>query len=395
MRKTNASNEKMQYHFGKPDSKRKIWNFRQGGSGIIGKTTLGWMWFAVFLVVQSLILSGCSKEESIQEIKGNSQISVEIQKITPRTLAGKLSCFGVLESVNEVIVNVDFPAPVAKVMVREGQRVRKGELLLRFDTTKLELKYQQTKAALSQEMSTLENHSITKKRIENLLKSGAVSQQAADDARSAYKTTLGRVKESQNGLKLLKRDLEHSNVHSPIDAIVNSKMVEVGQNTIAYQPLILLDTTKSLNVSVYVGESAVPFLRIGSPAIVNTVAGTLESKIYSIGAKSDPQTGNFEVKLLIDNTKGVLKPGMTADVELSLLAMENRLVIPQTALSGRYGRYVVFRVVDGLARQTEVEVSMDYKDRILVTRGLAGGETLIVNGADKVRDGAPVKVKNE
>ena len=395
MRQKSASDKKTDDLFNRSLRKGKVWSFRQNRSERIIQHTGIWVWFSVFLVVQTVILSGCSEEEWVQEIKGSSHISVETEEVIPQTLTGRLSCFGVLESVNEVIINVDFSAPVAEVMVHEGQRVRKGELLLRFDTAKLKLKYQQTRAALSQEESTLENLRTTNKRLENLLAAGAASQQAADDARSAYQTALARVKASQNGLKLLKRDLEHSEVHSPIDGIVNSKLVESGQNTIAYQPLILLDTTKSLNVSVYVGESAVPLLRPGAPAIVRTVAGTLESKINSIGATSDPRTGNFEVKLLIDNTGGLLKPGMTADVELTLHPVKNRLVIPQAALSGRYGRYVVFRVVDGLARQTDVAVTMNGKDQILVTRGLAGGETLIVKGAQSVRDGAQVKVANE
>ena len=392
MKRIQYSNMNRGYLFPEPELGNKRSITQQTSFRTLCKQKQTFNWFVTLLVFPVLVLSGCSKEEPVREIKGDSHISVQTGKVIPQNLSGKLNCFGVLESANEVMVNVDFSAPVFEVMVHEGQKVLKGDLLLRFDTAKLELMYQQTKAALSQEESALENHRITKRRIEKLLRSGTVSQQEADDTRSAYKAALGRVIASQNGLKLLERDLEYSEVHSPIDAIVNVKMVEAGQNTIAYQPLIMLEAVNSLHVSVYVGENAVSHLRVGAPARVKTVAGTVESKINSIGAKSDLQTGNFEVKLLVDNSEGFLKPGMTADVELILHSLKNKLVIPQTSLSVRQGRYVVFHVVDGLAIERDVEVAMDYGDQIIVTKGLSGGETLIVGGSEKLRDGAQVEV---
>ncbi len=342
-----------------------------------------------------VMLSSCSEENSTREIHGESKIFVGTKKLTPVSIIGKIHCFGVLESDNVVSLNVDFSAPVAEVLVDEGQRVSKGQTLLRFATEKLKLNYMQTESALSQVKSSMENHGVTLKRIETLLKSKTVSQQTADDARFQFDVARAKVEEMESALQLIKRDLENSEVVSPIDAVVSARNIEAGQNVTPFQPLVLLEAVKSIKVTVYVGENSVSLLHIGDIARVKSVAGSIDSKIYSIGAKSDPLTGNFEVKLLLDNSDGLLKPGMTADVQLSTGPLENRLVIPEKALVGYNGRYVVYQVEGDLAVRTEVAVTMDFDDKLVITGGLKGGEIIIVSGAENVSDGAEVVVSHE
>lgn len=349
----------------------------------------------VFCLLAVVIFSSCSEENTIREIHGESKIRVGTIKLTPVSIIGKIHCFGVLESDNDVSLNVDFSAPVAEILVDEGQRVSKGQPLLRFATEKLKLNYMQTKSALSQVKSSMENHGVTLNRIETLLKSKTVSQQTADNARFKFDAARAKVEEMESALQLIKRDLENSEVVSPLDAVVSARNIEVGQNATPFQPLVSLEAVKSIKVTVYVGENSVSLLHIGDVAQVKTVAGTIDSEIYSIGAKSDPLTGNFEVKLLLDNSDGLLKPGMTADILLSTGPLENRLVIPENALVGHSGRYVVYQVEAGVAVRTDVAVTMDFDDQLVVTGGLKGGEIIIVSGAENVSDGTEVVVSHE
>lgn len=347
------------------------------------------------LLLLMTLLSACSEEVGIQEIHGDPVIRVQTMSVTPESIEGKIHCFGVLEAANEVSLNVDFSAPVAEILVHEGQRVDKGQTLLRFDSEKLKLNYQQTDFALAQTESTLENYRLNQNRVQALLKSKTVSQQDADRARSNFETARARVEEMKSTLQLIERDILHSEVLSPMDAVVSVRKVEAGQNAAAFQPLLLLEAVKSIKVSVYVGESVVSLLQVGDAARVNTVAGTIRSTIFSIGAKSDPQTGNFEIKLLLDNSDNTLKPGMTADVQLTTHSLPDQLIIPQASLVSDQGRYVVYQDMGGVAKRTEVEVTVDFNDQLVVTSGLTGGETIIISGADKVSDGAPVEVDHE
>ena len=228
-----------------------------------------------------------------------------------------------------------------------------------------------------------------------LLQRKTISQQKADRARFDNEAALARVQELESQLQLIQRDLENSKVLSPINGLVSVRHVEAGQTTTPYQPLFSLEAVQSVKASVYVGEKVVTRLQVGNQARVETVAGTFDSAVYSIGAKADPETGNYEVRVLLSNADNSLKPGMSADVHLSPLPRSGCLVIPESALASYRGNYVVYRVEQGIARRTPVELTMESTDQLQVTRGLVAGEAIITKGAQLVRDGSPVEVYNE
>ena len=391
----NSTNRSRQLHVLRGKAKRFCLNRKTESDPAISWQFITTYFLGISVLLLSLLLAGCSEEKASSEFHGKPHITVRAVQIEPRSFIATIQCFGVLEAANEVNLNVDFSAPVAEVLVDEGQRVHKGQVLLRFDTEKLRLNYKQTKSALAQTKANLENHSLTQARIQALLKKKTVSQQVADDARFDYEAARAKVEEMKSSLQLIKRDLDNSEVLSPIDAVVSGKMIEAGQNATAFQPLLLLEAVESIKVSVYVGEKVVSQLRVGDPARINSVAGSFDSAIYSVGAKSDPQTGNFEIKLLLDNSDRHLKPGMTADVQLTTQPLNERLVIPEGSLVGNEGQYVVYQIIEGKAVRTAVEVNLEYDDQLIVTSGLRGGETLIVAGAEKVSHGAKVEVAHE
>ena len=349
----------------------------------------------LFVLFVCLALPACNTGDQPDHFQVAPSIKVKTINMTPQTLQGDINVFGVLESAEEVDLNVEFSAPVENILVDEGHFVKRNQALLVLDTSKLALSFKQTQHMLEQAKTQQENAHLNFSRLQTLADSNTVSQQQFDDARFARNSADAKVRELNAQLQLIERDLNQRTLRSPIDAVISQRHVEAGQSITAYQPLLTLQAVKSVKVSVFVGEHHLPYISVGNRGWVNTVAGSVESKIYSISASSDKHTGNFEVKLLLDNSDGLVKPGMTADVTLQSNAIAQQLIIPESALIAWKGQHVVYIVKDQRAQRRLVDVALAFDDRISISEGLSAGDQVIVSGAMQVTDGSQVDVSHE
>ncbi|MCG8429116.1 MAG: efflux RND transporter periplasmic adaptor subunit, partial [Chromatiales bacterium] len=251
----------------------------------------------LLLVFTVILLSACKADPEPNHFQASPAIRVQTQTIEATTQQGEIKVFGVVESAQKIDLNVEFSAPIEKVLVDEGQTVRRQQPLLILDTGKLALTLKQTQQVLAQARIQKENAALRFRRLKTLKSSDTVSQQQYDEAGFALDEAAARIRELNAQLQIIERDLESRILRSPLDAVVDRRHVEAGQSITAYEPLITLQATESYKVSVYVGEHHLPYLQVGNHGRIETVAGTFESKIHSISAGSDAQTGNYEIKL--------------------------------------------------------------------------------------------------
>ncbi|MGY0220065.1 efflux RND transporter periplasmic adaptor subunit [Endozoicomonadaceae bacterium StTr2] len=346
-----------------------------------------------FVISLLLIMAGCSKEEPRTAFAGQDAIRVSAITLTSETVTGKIHAFGQLEPAREIAVNVDFSAPVKQLLVDEGKTVVKGQPLLEFDTHKLNLQYQNMQHTLEQAKARVKNAAATAARIETLARKKTVSQQELDNTVANLKAEQAQVKALRSQLALIKRNLKNATVLSPIDAIVSDKKVEAGEIIDSHSPLLVLEAVDSVKAVAYVSEKSVSLLKPGNKARIKTVSGDYESEIYSIASRSAPGTGNFEVRLIIENKHHSLKPGMTVDVIMDTVPMTDQLLIPQQSLVSWQGRFVVYRIQDGVAKRTPVDVAFGFEDQLYARQGVNPGDILIVKGADHVTEGSRVEVQ--
>ena len=195
--------------------------------------------------------------------------------------------------------------------------------------------------------------------------------------------------------RLAERELTESRVLSPVSGIVDRRLVEPGETVMPGQLLGSVQVVDRVRVRVHVGEREVNDLRVGAVAEVRSagVPGRVyQARIEAVGIKADPQTGNFPVKLTLSNEDGLLRPGMTARVQLQGLTHSDTLLIPDEALVDRRRRRVVYVVRDGKAVEVEPLLRASVGDEIPVLGGLHPGDRLVVAGMEQLIDGSPVKV---
>jgi membrane fusion protein (multidrug efflux system) len=158
----------------------------------------------------------------------------------------------------------------------------------------------------------------------------------------------------------------------------------------------VIQVTDTMRVVTYVTEQEINSIQIGSECVVTTpgVRGReYTARVESRDGEVDPTTGNFPVKLTVENNDGLLKSGMTAVVVMAGLEVGNTLLIPESALVDRNRKRVVFRLDDGIAEEVEPGLAATMNDELLpVLRGLSAGDEIIISGLNTVVAGTRVEV---
>ncbi len=347
----------------------------------------------LFSFIFVAILGGCSKQENVatESDQPEKRIAVHAKTVQAQTIVGKTKTFGLLESAEEVQINVEFAATVKKILVHEGERVSQRQDLAILSTDKLALQKEQTKQNILQASSQLDSASSNYQRMKQLAEQQTISAQQLEDGALKVNSAKAAVKQLEAQLKLIERDINNSIVRSPVAGLISERKVEAGTALSPMQPILTMEADGILRVSTYISESELPYMRTGNIAEIETTVGDFISTIYSISAKADPSTGNFEVKLVLENQQGLLRPGMTAKVKLTTIPIEDQIIIPEDALSFYKGRHVVYVVNDGKAERRKVTITLGFEDSLLVKQGLENGEIIATRNIELLADGSLVE----
>ena len=344
------------------------------------------------LLLLLFLLSGCNEGEEQPE---SSRVAVEpipvkTAVLEPEFLHETITLYGVLKPSLSIALSSDFSAKVAEAYVEEGERVSVGQALLRFDMSKIRLRHDELKYRLQQAQVLEENARQNLRRISALQSENSVSRQLLENTRSELDSATASTMALQSQLSLIQHDLKNEVLTSPAEGIVKKRFVDPAEFIQAANPLYELETDTSLKVSVFVGERVVGLLSVGDDSVVQTSTGKSRAKVFSISSNADPDTGNYEVQLLLDNQLRKHRPGMSADVSLTALAKTKSLVIPDTAIVTDKGEYVVFTVVDSVAKRQSIQLGVALNERYKVLSGVRSGDVIVTQGADRLISGSNV-----
>lgn len=347
------------------------------------------------LILAAVFLSACNGDAPVNHFKSSPKIKVQTRTIEATVVQGQIRVFGVVESAQKIDLSVEFAAPIEQVLVDEGQTVSRQQPLLILDTNKLSLTLKQSQQVLRQASIQRENAATRFKRMQALKNSGTISQQQFDEAGFSLDEADARVRELTAQQQIIERDLDNRILRSPVDGVVDMRHVEAGQSITAYQPLMTLQAIDGYKISVFVGEHHLPYLRVGNRARINTVAGTTEAIIDSVSADADANTGNYEIRLLMNSPINRLRPGMTAEVLLMSSSITGEMAVPESALTAWQGQHVVYTAENGHAQRHIVEVAVGLNDRLIIESGLELGDEVVVSGAHQLAQGSPVEIVDE
>jgi membrane fusion protein (multidrug efflux system) len=309
-------------------------------------------------------------------------IQVVVVEARKQSVSETLSLPGTVAANEQVEIKAETDGIVQEINFKEGERADKGQVIVKLDETKFA-------AALAEAEASLKLSQANYDRAKQLLQDKLISQQEFDQAVSTFAV-------NQAGVDLMRRQLKDARVYAPFAGIVGARQISPGQlitrnTTIAW--LVDLDTVK---VEVKVPERYLRQLKLGQPLEFSVAAFPGEKfrgEVYFISPQIDAGTRTALVKARIPNAEGKLRGGMFASLDLTLQLRDAAIVIPEPALMSNGDNFSVFVVDDKSNAQVRmIEVGLRLAGKAEIVKGLSAGEKVVVEGIQKLRPGAAVKL---
>ncbi|MFA6148402.1 MAG: efflux RND transporter periplasmic adaptor subunit [bacterium] len=302
-----------------------------------------------------------------------------------------LSAVGSLTAVQGVTVASELPGKVAEIAFEPGAKVKRGDLLIRQDTSVEEAQLPGAEAQVALTESVLA-------RDVEMLKDKIISQADYDAAVAANRQATAQA-------TTLRATIAKKTIRAPFGGRLGVRQVNLGQFLREGDPVVTLQTLDPIYVNFALPQQELPRLRTGLPVRVTSDAspGTaIDGRITTVNPLVDAETRNLQLQATVANPEEKLRPGMFVNAAVGLPVRKKVTAIPATSVLYAPFGDSVFVVEDDkkgkggkVIRQQFVRLGERRGDFIAVTDGLKEGETIVSTGVFKLRNGQPVVVDNK
>jgi RND family efflux transporter MFP subunit len=351
----------------------------------------------IIILSISLISTYCSQNSGSGNTNPESQVLateisnnlkpevVEVMKLKKQQIEHSIEYTSNLTAFEEIHLSTSSPAKIEKIYVEIGDKVKKGELLVQMDRTRLHQAIIQLK--------TLETNLS---RLDTLIKTNTISQQQYDQVKTEYDL-------AKSNVEFLE---ENTRLRAPFNGTITGKYYEDGEfysgtpNTQAGKAAIIsIMQINPLKAIVDVSEQYFPDIHKSLKADVfcDIYPGEVfKGRVYRVHPVIDEMSRTFQVEVSIPNKGEKLRPGMYARVDIYLGKTE-ALVVPAIAVLKMQGSNVkyVFLNNQGKARMVEVTIGKRYDDQLqVISDELHEGDELVITGQSKLVDEVPIQIVN-
>ncbi|SDK23605.1 MdtA/MuxA family multidrug efflux RND transporter periplasmic adaptor subunit [Pseudomonas indica] len=332
-------------------------------------------------------------------------VPVRVAPVEQGDFAIQLKALGTVTAYNTVNVRSRVDGELVKVLFEEGQMVKAGDLLAVIDPRPYEVALQQAEGTLQENRAQLQNAEIDLKRYQGLYAEDSIAKQTLDTQLALVNQYRGTLQANQAAVNEAKLNLQFTQIRAPISGRLGLRQVDVG-NLISSgdtTPLVVITQTLPIAVSFTLPEGDLPqVLKArasgGEPLVVEAwdrserqllATGELESLDNQI----DTTTGTVRMKARFANADEILFPNQFVNVRLRVETRRQASLIPAAALQyGSRGTFVFVVGADDKVSVRSVQAGPSDGERTLIEEGVALGERLVLEGTDRLRDGAKVEV---
>ena len=325
-------------------------------------------------------------------------VATDLAQVEPRALTRWLPLSGTLQPLNQTTVTAKVAGEIRQVTVREGESVKAGQVIVRFDTADLEAQLTNRMGALEASRAQLALAEKTRAQNQQLLKQKFISQNAYDSAESNLSVTQGTLKSNEAQAQLARSSLNYAIVTAPLSGVVAKRNVQPGQKVALDAPLITIVDLSRMELQAMVPANDIPELAIGMKVDVaidgfgdRRFPGTIER----INPTTEAGTRAILVFIHIPNPDAALRGGMFGTGRVTLAAGAPVPTLPAVAIHTEAGQTFVWTIEDGKLVRRIVTVGRrdDSAGRVEVKTALNPSYPILAAPFDNLKVGAPALVR--
>jgi multidrug efflux system membrane fusion protein len=335
--------------------------------------------------------------------KDTPPVPVTVEPVVKQDVPVYLTALGTVQALNTVTINPQISGQMLSINFKEGQEVKKGDLLAQIDPRPFQAAYDQATAKQQQDEAQLATAQSTLKRNDALVAKGYVAQLDMDTFRNNVANLVAFVSADKAAVRAAKVNLDYTRIVSPIDGVAGIRNVDPGNVVTTTTAVVTLTQIHPIYVMFTLPEQNLEMVRTAAAegdslevlALDRSDQHTIadDGTLNVIDNQIDTTTGTFKLRSVFQNAKSELWPGQFVNTRLKVRTVKGGLVIPAQAVQrGPDGDYVYLVQQDQTVKMNPVKVAGEVGDsHVMIGSGLALNDLVVTEGQFRLKPGSKVK----
>lgn len=312
---------------------------------------------------------------------------------------------GTVTPITTVTVQSQISGQIVQIAFKEGQTVKKGDLLMLIDPRPYQVALEQAQGALARDKALLANARIDLERYTTLYAQDSIAEQQLATQKSLVAQDIGTVATDQAAIDAAKLNLVYCHITSPVEGRAGLQQVTLGNYITPAEPngLVVVTQLKPITVVFALAEDTLPpildQMHAGKTLPVTAFDRTHATQLatgtlQSIDSQIDTTTGTVKLKAIFPNPDEKLFPNQFVNADLLVSTLQGAVLIAQAAVQrGAPGTYVYLVNADQTVSVRKVVLGPGDATNIVISQGLKAGDVVVIDGADRLKEGAKIMVR--
>src|SRR5271166_1632588 len=373
------------------------------------RSPLRWVfWVLLALAIIGAVVWYYPRPESQPKVAGRSQfggpVPVGVATVQKGDMPVTLTGLGTVTPLATVTVKTQINGYLTEVAFQEGQMVKKGDFLAQIDPRPYQVALEQAQAQLAKDQAALRDAELDLKRYNTLVAQNSIATQTRDTQIATVGQDRAQIMLDQAQIDAQKLNLTYTHIISPVTGRVGLRQVDAGNyvQTSDANGIVIVTQLQPISVIFTLPEDNLPEVmkrvRAGAslPVTAYDRTGSTElaqGKLDTVDNQIDTTTGTVKLRAIFDNDQEVLFPNQFVNVKLLVNTLHDATIVPNSAVQrGAPGTFVYVVKPEHTVGVQKVKLGPTDGQHIAILSGLEPGESVVIDGTDRLRDGAKITV---